>query len=212
MAEIRDDLLRLASMDDAQIENAVKALADRNCGLAKQVSADDDALNTIRYDLEEKAYGVIATQQPNGSDLRFLVGAVSVATNLERIGDHAAGIARLVIRMCDQSLVKPLIDIPQMTLICRDMVRVSLDAYLKRDVELAMQVVVKDDIVNDLHNRVYRDLLAIMMKDAATIERATYLLWVSHNLERIGDRAKNICERAIYLATGELKEFVEHLH
>jgi phosphate transport system protein len=210
LGEIRDDILRIASMVDRAIVDSIRALGDRDAELAKQVATNDETLNAIRYSLEERVYSALATQQPTGPDLRYLVAAVSVATNLERMGDHAAGIARLTIRMADQALIKPLVDIPRMAEIDREMVRQSVDAYLQRDVAKAEAVVKQDDLVNDLHLQIYRDLLALMMKDPTTIERATYLLWVSHNLERIGDRAKNICERAIYLATGELKEFSGH--
>jgi phosphate transport system protein len=204
---IRDDLLRLSSMVDRAIANSIKALIERNGDLARQVSVDDAALNELRYSVEERCYTLIATQQPNATDLRFLVGSVSVATNLERIGDHAAGIARLTLRMIDQPLLKPLVDIPQMAEIGRQMVKGAVDSFLGHDAALAEEIVKKDRDVDRLHNQVYQELIDFMTTDPSTVERATYLLWVSHNLERIGDRATNICERAIYLATGELKEF-----
>jgi phosphate transport system protein len=207
LESIRDDLLRLSSMADRAIVDSVKALTDRNADLARQISSNDASLNEVRYTVEERCYTLIATQQPNATDLRLLVGAVSVATNLERIGDHAAGIARLTLRMADQPLLKPLVDIPQMAEIGREMVKGAVDAFSQADAELAEQIVARDVEVDKLQQQVYRELLAIMTKDATTVERATYLLWVSHNLERIGDRAKNICERAIYVAIGELKEF-----
>jgi len=213
--DIRDDILRLTSMVDIAIGGAVKALSERDCELARRVASNDEQVNTVRFALEERAYAALATQQPAGHDLRYIVAATSIATNLERIGDHAAGIARLTLRMCDKALLKPLVDIPQMAEIARKMVKDAVNAYLEQDVALAERVVAADVQVNQLHTRIYRDLLEYMMKDPATIERATYLLWTSHNLERIGDRAKNICERAIYLVTGELKEFsdrVEPLH
>jgi phosphate transport system protein len=136
-----------------------------------------------------------------------IVGAVNVATNLERIGDHAAGIARLVMRMAEQPLIKPLIDIPQMAQIGREMVRHAVDSFLNADAPLAEKVAAQDNEVDQLHGQVYRDLVEIMRKDNTVIQRATYLLWISHNLERIGDRALNIAERAVYITTGELKEF-----
>ena len=204
---IRDDLLRLSSMATRSISDSMKALLDRNADLARQVSANDATLNEVRYTIEENCYTLIATQQPNATDLRNIVGAVSVATNLERIGDHAAGIARLTLRMIDQPLVKQLVDIPQMAEIGREMVQGAVDAFLSRDAALAERIVARDDDVDRLQDHVYRELLEIITNDKSTIERATYLLWVSHNLERIGDRAENICERAIYATTGELKEF-----
>ena len=207
LTEIRDELLRLASMADKSIADSMKALLDRSADLARHVSVNDAALNDIRFSIEEKCYTLIATQQPNASDLREVVGAVSVATNLERIGDHAAGIARLTLRMIDQALVKPLVDIPQMAEIAREMVKGSVDAFLTRDVALAEKIVQRDKDIDLLHERVYHDLIGVMVNDKSTVERATFLLWVSHNLERIGDRSTNICERAIYAATGNLIEF-----
>ena len=203
---IRDDLLRLTSMVDSAIVRSMRALAERSFDLASQVSADDSSLNVIRYALEDRAYTMIATQQPTGQDLRAIVAAVGVATNLERMGDHAAGIARLTIRLYDQPLLKPLVDLPNMADIARYMMRDAVDAYLRRDVALAEKVVAQDKQINRLHSQIYSELLAYMTRDPSTIERATFLLWVSHSLERIGDRSKNICERAIYVTTGELRE------
>ncbi len=207
LGDLRDDLLRLLSMTDRAIADSIKALIDRDADLARQVSNNDVRLNELRYQIEEHAYTLIATQQPNATDLRIIVGAANVAINLERIGDHAAGIARLTIRMADQPLLKPLIDVPQMAEIGRSMVRDSVNAFLNQDAALAEQVVQRDQQIDRLDKQVYNELIGFMTKDPSTIERATFLLWVSHNLERIGDRATNICERAIYVATGELKEF-----
>jgi phosphate transport system protein len=204
---IYDDLLRLSSMADRAIADSVKALAERNADLARQISNNDAMLNESRYAIEEHCYTLIATQQPNATDLRILVGAVSVATNLERIGDHAAGVARLTLRMADQPLLKPLVDIPQMAEMGREMVKGAVDAFLRHDAILAEQIVRRDRDIDRLHDQVYQELVGFMTRDPNNVERATYLLWVSHNLERIGDRSMNICERAIYVATGELKEF-----
>lgn len=207
LVEVIDDLLRLASMVDQAISNSVQALVERNGDLAHQVSANDITLNDRRYSIEENCYKLIATQQPNATDLRVVVGAVSVATNLERIGDHAAGVARLTLRMIDQPPLKPLIDIPQMAETGREMVKGAVNAFANRDYALAERVIQQDRDVDRLHEQVYRELIGFMTRDPHTIERATFLLWVSHNLERIGDRSVNICERAVYVATGELKEF-----
>jgi phosphate transport system protein len=210
LEEVRDNLLRLASMVDSAIARDMRALVERDCDLAQQVSNDDALLNGVRYKIEAQAYAIIATQQPNGPDLRAAVAAVGVATNLERMGDHGAGIARLVLRLCNQPPLKSAADLPAMAEIARQMMRGSVDAYLRRDRELAQQVANKDTLINRLHDQFYRELLDCMTRDASAIERATFLLWISHGLERIGDRSKNICERAIYLATGELVEFGDH--
>lgn len=207
LVDIRDNVLRLASMADQAIANAVRALVERDGTLAATVSQNDAQLNTLRFAVEELSYQLIATQQPNSTDLRLLVGAVSVVTNLERIGDHAAGVARLALRFIERPLPKPLVDIPEMALITREMVREAVNAFFARDVALAERVIARDKDVDALQSRVYRDLVAIMTANTNLIEVCTYLLWVSHNLERIGDRATNICERAIYVTTGELKEY-----
>lgn len=206
LVSITDNLLRLASMADQAIGSAMRALVERNGSLAAQVSANDANLNALRYDIEEDCYGVIATQHPTASDLRVIVGAVSVATNLERIGDHAAGIARLSLRIIDTPYPKPLVDIPQMAVIGREMVKSSVEAFLKRNVALAEAVIQRDYDVGVLQSHAYAELVSLMTESPHIIERATFLLWVAHHLERIGDRATNICERAIYVATGVLKE------
>lgn len=206
LVNITDNLLRLSSMADQAIGNAMRALVERNAALAAQVSANDAQLNTLRYNIEEDCYNVIATQHPTASDLRVIVGAVSVATNLERIGDHAAGIARLSLRIIDMPYPKPLVDIPQMAIIGREMVKSAVESFLKRNVALAEQIIQRDYDVGILQNHAYAELVALMTESPHIIERATFLLWVAHHLERIGDRATNICERAIYVATGVLKE------
>lgn len=207
LVDIRDNVLRLTSMADQAIINAVRALVERDAALAAAVSYNDAQLNTLRFAVEELSYQLIATQQPNSTDLRVLVGAVSVVTNLERIGDHAAGVARLALRFIERPLPKPLVDIPEMALIAREMMRGAVDSFFSRDVDMAERVIARDKDVDALQSRVYRDLVTIMTANTGLIEICTYLLWVSHNLERIGDRATNICERAIYVATGELKEY-----
>ncbi len=204
--EICNNLLRLTSLVDHAIVNAVKALLERDGRLAQSVSLGDATLNDLRYSIEESCYTLLATQAPAATDLRNVMGAVSVATNLERIGDHAAGIARLTLRMVDQPLLRPLVDIPQMAELGRDMVKDAVRAFIEHDSVLAEQVVSRDTDVDVLQDTVYQQLIGFMMTDPSTVQRATYLLWVSHNLERIGDRATNICERAIYATTGILKE------
>jgi len=207
LAEISDDLLRLTSMADSAIAQSIHALVERDGNLAQQVSQNDAALNQLRFNIEEVCYRLLATQQPNATYLRMIVGSVSVATNLERIGDHAAGVARLTLRMVDRPPLMPLVDIPQMAEIGRMMVKSSVNAFLSHNVTLAEEVIERDKDIDRLHGHVYDALVKIMTADSKAVERATFLLWVSHNLERIGDRATNISERAIYLATGQLKEY-----
>ena len=206
LAELRDDIVRLGNMVDTVIEQAVQALREQNTDRARQVIADDEPINARRYEIEEKCITLIATQQPAASDLRAIIAAIHIAEELERMGDHATGIAELVIRLADQPHLKPLIDIPRMTEIARAMIHDSLGAYLKQDPELALQTAQRDAEIDRVYDQLYRELLTYMLEDPRTIARATHLLWVSHNLERIADRAVNICERVIFMTTGEFKE------
>jgi phosphate transport system protein len=139
-------------------------------------------------------------------DLRTLAAVLEIATELERIGDYAKGIARINLMMGEKPLLKPLIDIPRMAVKVRDMLHRALDAFIRRDVALARAIPAEDHEVDDLYNQVYRELLTYMMADPRTIDRATHLLWVAHNLERAADRVTNICERVIFTVTGEMKE------
>lgn len=205
--ELGQDILRLSSMVDEAIRKSVEALRDRDVKVAREVVEADEIINGLRFSIEERSFTLIATQQPMASDLRAIIAAMNIAVEVERMGDHAAGIAKLVGRMADQPLLKPLIDIPRMADLCRQMLRRSLDAYLNRDAELAKQVSLQDDELDSLYNQVFRELVSFMIEDPSTVTRATYLLWVAHNLERIGDRVTNICERVIYMVTGQLMEF-----
>lgn len=199
---LEDDLLKLGSMVEKAVDKSLNALKERDMALAQEVIDEDDAIDDKCVDLEEKCIDLIATQQPLASDLRTLITVLRVSDELERMGDYAEGIAKIAISMGDEPPLKRLIDIPRMAVRCVDMLRRSLDALVKRDAAAARQVWDDDDEVDDLYDQVYRELLTYMMGDPTTIRRATYLLWVAHDLERIADRATNIAERVIYLAEG----------
>ena len=204
---LQDNLLRLGSMLEAALGRAIQSLTTRDVGLAQQVVADDDKINALRYEIEEECFLALATQQPTARDLRSVMAAFSMAADLERMADHAEGIATIVVRMGDEPLLKPLIDIPRMADTCRDMLRGALDAYVLRDEAKARAVARRDDVIDDLYQQVFRELLSFMLEDPHTITRALYLLFIAHNLERIGDRAVNLAERVIFITSGELKEF-----
>ncbi|MER3545373.1 MAG: phosphate transport system regulatory protein PhoU [Chloroflexota bacterium] len=206
LARLRDELLRLGSLVDSAIERALRALQTRDLALARQVSQDDQAINDLRYKIEEDCLALIATQQPAAVDLRTTVAILNIIIDLERMADHAAGIAEIVIRMGTEPLLKPLIDIPRMAQIDREMLRRSLDAFIAHDPDLAREVAQRDDEVDHLYNQIFRELLTYMIEDPKTITRATYLLWVAHNLERIGDRVTNISERVVFMTTGIVRE------
>ncbi|HLF01886.1 MAG TPA: phosphate signaling complex protein PhoU [Anaerolineales bacterium] len=206
LSKVRDNLLRIGSLVDAAIERSVESLKNRDAAMARQIIQDDAVINDLRFTIEEECLTLIATQQPAASDLRMVVAAMNIVNDMERMGDHATGIAKTVIRMSDQPLLKPLIDIPRMANLARDMLKRSLDAFIARDAEAARAVAAQDDDVDRLYKAIFDELLAIMARDPETISRGTYLLWCAHNLERIGDRVTNIAERVIFMTTGTMKE------
>ncbi len=203
---LQDDLLVLGSMVEKAIAKALDALKRRDLQASRHVVQEDDAIDQQRFQLEEHCIELIATQQPMARDLRTLITILHIAVELERMGDYAEGIGRISLMMGDEPPLKPLIDIPRMAEKATDMLRRSLDALINRDTIAANGVCKDDDEVDALYDQVYRELLTYMIQDPKSIQRATYLLWVSHDLERIADRATNIAERVIYLVTGKLTE------
>jgi phosphate transport system protein len=206
LIEINEGLLRIGNLVDVAIERAVQALAHRDQGLARQVDADDASVNALRFEIEEACLALIAQQQPAATDLRAVLTAFSIVTDLERMGDHAAGIARTVLHMGDEPLLKPLIDLPRMAEICREMLRLSLQAYVERDAEKARPIVAMDDSVDALYTQTFREILSYMVEDPRTTSRGLYLMFAAHNLERIGDRVTNIVERILFMTSGEMRE------
>ncbi len=206
LAALRDDVLILGSMVDKAVGRSVEALKQRDLNESQVLISDDMKINRKRFDIEEKCLLLLATQQPMASDLRVIAAAMHIITDLERMGDHAEGIAKINLMMGDEPPIKPLIDIPKMTDKARDMLRRSLDAFVERNAEAALALAAEDDEVDQLYDRVYQDLIAVMVRDPSTITRATYLLWVAHNLERIADRVTNICERVVFMVTGQMEE------
>ena len=206
LQERQDDVLAMGSMVEKANSYSVEALKDRDLELARQVIADDQKINQKRFEIEEKCVQLIATQQPMASDLRAIICVLNIISEVERIGDHAGGIAKIVLMISDEPPLKPLIDIPRMVDKVNDMLHRSLDALINRDADLAKQIVSEDDEVDNLYNQVFRELITFMLEDPKTITRATRLVWVAHNLERSADRVTNICERVIYLVTGKMEE------
>lgn len=204
--QLKDEMLLLGSMVEQQILEAVEALKKRNIEAARHIYDTDLQINAKRYAIEEKVMIVIATQQPMARDLRLLASILEVSGELERMGDYAKGIATVNIRMGDQPLLKPLIDIPRMAQKAADMLHRALTAFVNEDIEVARAIPLEDDEVDDLYNQIYRELMTFVIQDAKTIERANWLLWVAHNLERVADRVTNICERTVFIVTGEIKE------
>jgi phosphate transport system protein len=206
LEDLRDDVLRLGSMVDTAMGLSMKALKEHDQSLARKIIADDEKINRLRFKIEEDCLGLLARQQPAARDLRFIVAAMHIGLELERMADHAAGIGVIVLRMGDEPLLKPLIDLPRMVEISQDMLRRSLDAFVATDAEEAMAITQRDDEVDQLYNQVFREMVSFMIEDPHTITRVMYLLFCAHNIERIADRVTNICERVAFMATGRMAE------
>ena len=206
LGTLQDAVLEMGSMVDRAVERAMTALLDRDPVLAESVVANDAQINAKNFEAQNDVVALLGQQAPLARDLRLVVSVAAIMTELERMGDHAEGIGRIVLMMQDEPLVKPLIDIPIMAGHAREMLRSSVQAFVEQDVEAAYRVGAKDDEIDALYDRIYRDLIDIMIADPSTIEPSTHLLWVAHNLERIGDRATNIAERTVYSATGTLPQ------
>ncbi len=206
LQQVKDEILVLGSMVEQSILNSVEALKKRDLKAAEDILAADREINKKRFEIESQLMILIATQQPMAHDLRLLASSMEIISELERMGDYAKGIANINLRMGDQPLLKPLIDVPRMAQIDVDMLHRSLTAFINEDIETARSLPKEDDEVDALYNQIYRELMTFVIADPKTIERANWLLWVAHNLERVADRVTNICERTIFIATGELVE------
>lgn len=206
LQEVKDEILVLGSMVEEAILSSVETLKKRDIEAAKKILQADRDINKKRFELENKLMILIATQQPMAHDLRLLASSMEIISELERMGDYAKGIANINIRMGDQPLLKPLIDVPRMAQKDVDMLHRALTAFVEEDVEAAKALPKEDDEVDALYNQVYRELMTFVISDPKAIERANWLLWVAHNLERVADRVTNICERTVFIATGELVE------
>jgi len=204
--QVKDEVLLLGSMVEQAILDSVEALKKRDLEASQRILELDKQINAKRFAIESQVMILIATQQPMAHDLRLLASILEIAGELERMGDYAKGIANINIRMGDQPLLKPLIDIPRMARQGADMLHRALTAFVNEDMETARIIPPEDDEIDALYNQVYRELMTFVIQDPKTIERANWLLWVAHNLERVADRVTNICERTVFIVTGEMTE------
>ncbi|MEI6186283.1 MAG: phosphate signaling complex protein PhoU, partial [Dehalococcoidia bacterium] len=204
LRELQDEVLVLGSMIEKALERSMQALKGRDLTLAKQVISEDQNVNKKRFEIEEKALDIITCQAPMASDLRILLAILFIVTDLERMGDHAAGNAKIAVMIGDEPPLKPLIDLPRMNEKTIDMLHRSLNSFITHDAEAARKIVPEDDDIDNLYDQVFRELLTFMMEDPRTITRATRLMWVGHNIERTGDRVTNICERVVFMVTGKM--------
>lgn len=203
---IQQEMLALAMQVERAVERSMTALTEGDMALAHQVIEDDAKVNEKRYEIEEKCLELIARQQPLAIDLRTIASVLHIAVDLERMGDHAEGIARVALMMKDEPPLMSYAGVQRMAEIARRMMLSSLEAFKDRDTARARSICDEDDQVDALYDEVYHELLVLMTEDPKKIDRATHLTWVAHNLERIADRVTNICERTVYLVEGKIQE------
>jgi phosphate transport system protein len=206
LEDLQNELLELGGMVEKATAKSVEALRSRDLDASREVIADDDKIDKARFDIEEKCIQLIAQQQPLASDLRQIIAILHISVELERMGDYAEGIGKISLLMGDDAPLKPLIDIPRMAGLASDMLHRSLESLVTRDVDAALAVCNDDDEVDQIYDQVFRELLTFMIEDPKTIQRATYLIWTAHDLERMADRATNVAERVIFSVTGKMTE------
>lgn len=204
--QLKDELVVLGNLVEQQLLGAVEAFRTRDIAASNKIIDIDDDVNAKRFHIEEQVLITIATQQPMARDLRLLASILEIAGELERMGDYAKGIAKINIRMGDEELLTPLVNIPVMVKKCVSMLDRAVIAFIKEDINEARLIPKLDDEIDNLYNLVYSNLMGMIGNDEKTIQRANWILWVAHNLERVADRVTNICERTIFTVTGELKE------
>jgi phosphate transport system protein len=206
LAEVQEDMLVMAGMVETAITQSIEALRLRDVALARRTIENDAAIDRRRYEAEEKCIELISLQAPLASDLRTIISVLHITVDLERMGDHAEGIAKIALMLADEPPLKPYIDIPRMAEIAIEMLHGSVEAYKMRDTKRAREIINMDDVVDALYEQVYHELLLFMINDPSLTQRATYMIWVAHNLERIADRTTNICERVVYLVEGRIQD------
>ena len=206
LQQVKDEILVLGNMVEQAVADSREALKKRDVKASKMIYEQDRKINEKRFAIENQCMILIATQQPMARDLRLLASMLDVASEMERMGDYAKGVATINIRMGDQPLLKPLIDLPRMAAKAADMLHRALTAFMNEDVEAARAIPAEDDEVDALYDQIYRELMTFVIQDPKVIERANLLLWAAHNMERLADRVTNICERTVFVVTGEIKE------
>jgi phosphate transport system protein len=200
---LKERLLAMGGLAEERVRSAVMGLSERDPQLVEQVLAGDEPINELHIEVDDRCFKLLALHQPMAADLRAIVAAVKINTDLERVGDLAVNIAEAAKRYLQHPPVKPLIDIPRMGVIAQTMLRDALDAFVRRDVALAERVLAEDDVLDTLKTQIFRELLTFMLSDPSTIEGALDLILVSRHLERIGDHATNIAEDVIFLVSAK---------
>ncbi|MEG0580195.1 MAG: phosphate signaling complex protein PhoU, partial [Niameybacter sp.] len=197
--DVKHKVLTMGSMVESVINMSVTALKNGDVELAKRVYDEDDKIDLLEIEIEQECMTLLALQSPLAKDLRIVATALKLITDLERMGDHAVNIAKITIEIGEESLIKPLIDIPKMADMCQDMVRLSLDAFVKEDITLAEKVAHMDEQVDDIYENIVEELFILIGEHRNNINQGTKLLFVGRFLERIADHTTNICERLVYM-------------
>jgi len=200
---VKEKTLRLGSLVETMVEQAVASLVDRDSRLAEEVIASDRKVDILDLEIEEDCLRLLALHQPAAKDLRFITTAMKITTDLERMADQAVNICERAIELNEEPQLKPYIDIPIMSQLSQKMMREALDAFVRRDADLARQVIPEDNKVDALKDQIFRELLTFMMEDPRTIPRAIRLILVSRHLERVADHATNIAEMVVFLVEGK---------
>ncbi len=206
LQDLEEEILRMGSLAGDLIHRAVEALRRQDAEAAEAVIAEDDVVDRMHLEIEDRVVKLLATQQPMAGDLRVLTSVLAISIDLERLADHAEGIGKATKRLAHQPPVKPLVDIPRMEQLVQEMLHEAMQAFAQRDVQRAEALATKDDLVDELRSQVFRELITYMMEDPRTISRALDLILVAQHLERAADHVTNIAERVIYMVTGEQRE------
>lgn len=204
LQKLKEKLLKMGSLVEDAVKNSITALVDRDNALAQLVIDNDRLVNTLDVEIDEESIRLIALRQPMASDLRFITMAMKITTDMERMGDLAVNIAERALELNTEPVLKPYIDIPKMREIAQGMIRDALNAFVKRDKKLAVDVIRRDDEVDDLKHDVLQELAVYMAKDPTTVSRAMKVSFVAQYLERIADHATNVAEMVIYLVEGKI--------
>jgi phosphate transport system protein len=207
LQQLLDQVMVLGSTVDRAVHDSLDALSDRDQAAAKRIYSADSQINETRYAIESECVTLIATQQPMARDVRLLAAIIEIITELERIGDYAKGICKINLLLSEEPIDPALLgELQQMARLGLEMLQRSLDAFMTGDVKVAREIPNEDDRVDQIYNSIYRKLVDQMIADITTVDRANHMMWAAHNLERMADRVTNICERIVYVATGEMKE------
>jgi len=203
LQEIKNGLIYLGALTEKAIQGAMKSLSERNSDIAHKVIRDDAEIDKLDTELEERCIKILALRQPTAIDLRFITTAIKITGHLERIGDMAVNIAEKALLLIEEPQLKPYIDLPRMTDLVAGMIKDSLDSFIRNDLRMAEKVRETEQIVDDLNEQIFRELLTFMMEDSKSIHRSLLIMQVSKNMERIADHAKGIADMVTYMVTGE---------